>query len=265
MADYKAPVEESDVLLRRVIDAHLTTTGGDVDLDDVREILGHAGALASEVIEPLNAVGGHSGNSLTDVRGTTAPGFTKAYKAYVDVDRVEIGLPREAGGCGLPGVMTAAVNEVGSAANVAFPLGPGPSVGAAYTLFASAGQNLRQQYLPPLVSSRWVGTMNLTAPQSGTDLAGIRTIGRPRPDGTWGLKGKTIFITWGDHDLTENIVHLVLARSEGAPAALDTPKAPATARSLVDAGSNGAHHLNRIPSLTEAIRAGEKYEYRPDD
>jgi len=223
VADYKAPVAEYDFLLRRVLNAQPvldSVTGGDVDLDDVSEILGHAGTLASEVIEPLNAIGDRSGNALTDGRVTTAPGFTEAYKAYAEGGWVGIGLPREAGGDGMPAVVTAALNEIWSAANMAFSLGPGLSVGAAYAVFTAASEELKQLYLPPLVSGRWTGTMNLTEPQSGTDLAGIRTIARPRPGGTWVVKGQKIFVTWGDHDLTENIVHLVLARTEGAPAGL---------------------------------------------
>jgi alkylation response protein AidB-like acyl-CoA dehydrogenase len=223
VADYKAPVAEYDFLLRRVLDAQPvldSVTGGDVDLDDVSEILGHAGTLASEVIEPLNAIGDRSGNALTDGRVTTAPGFTEAYKAYAEGGWVGIGLPREAGGDGMPAVVTAALNEIWSAANMAFSLGPGLSVGAAYAVFTAASEELKQLYLPPLVSGRWTGTMNLTEPQSGTDLAGIRTIARPRPGGTWAVKGQKIFVTWGDHDLTENIVHLVLARTKDAPAGL---------------------------------------------
>jgi hypothetical protein len=223
VADYQAPVAEYDFLLRRVIDAQPildASTGGEVDLADVREILGHAGALAAEVIEPLNAIGDRSGNALTDGRVSTAPGFTEAYKAYAEGGWVGIGLPREAGGDGMPAVVVAALNEIFSAANMAFSLGPGLSVGAAYAVFTAASDDLKRLYLPPLVSGRWTGTMNLTEPQSGTDLAGIRTIARQRPDGTWAVKGQKIFVTWGDHDLTENIVHLVLARTEGAPAGL---------------------------------------------
>ncbi|SHH31276.1 acyl-CoA dehydrogenase [Streptomyces sp. 3214.6] len=223
MADYKAPVAEYDFLLRRVIDAqHVldVTTGGEVALDDVREILGHAGVLASEVLDPLNAVGDRAGNTLTDGKVTTAPGFTDAYKAFTEGGWAAIGLPREAGGDGMPGVVTSAVNEVWGAANMAFSLGPGLSVGAAYAIYTAASDRLKKVYLPPLVSGRWTGTMNLTEPQSGTDLGGIRTTARPRPDGSWAVRGQKIFITWGDHDLTENIVHLVLARTEGAPEGL---------------------------------------------
>ena len=223
MTKYVAPVGEYDFLLRHVIDAqHVldVTTDSEVGLDDVREFLGHAGTFASEVLDPLNSVGDREGNTLVDGRVTTAPGFTDAYKAFADGGWVGIGLPREAGGDGMPSVVTAAVNEVWSAANMAFSLGPGLSVGAAYALFSAASDEIKEVYLPPMVSGRWTGTMNLTEPQSGTDLAGIRTTARPRPDGSWAVKGQKIFITWGDHDLTENIVHLVLARTEGAPEGL---------------------------------------------
>ncbi|MFD5228687.1 acyl-CoA dehydrogenase [Streptomyces qaidamensis] len=223
MSSYKAPVGEFDFLLRHVIDGqHIldVTTGGEVDLDDVREVLGHAGTFASEVLDPLNPIGDRAGNTLTDGKVTTAPGFTEAYKAFAEGGWAGIGLPREAGGEGMPSVVTEAVHEIWSAANMAFSLGPGLSVGAAYALHTAASDNIKKVYLPPLVSGRWTGTMNLTEPQSGTDLAGIRTIARPRPDGSWAIKGQKIFITWGDHDLTENIVHLVLARTEDAPEGL---------------------------------------------
>jgi alkylation response protein AidB-like acyl-CoA dehydrogenase len=223
MSEYKAPVGEYDFLLRHVVDAqHVldVTTGGEVGLDDVREVLGHAGTFASEVLDPLNAIGDRAGNTLTDGKVTTAPGFTEAYKAFAEAGWVGIGLPREAGGDGMPGVVTTGVNEIWAAANMAFSLGPGLSVGAAQALLTAASDEIKKTYLPPLASGRWTGTMNLTEPQSGTDLAGIRTTARPRQDGSWAIKGQKIFITWGDHDLTENIVHLVLARTEGAPEGL---------------------------------------------
>ncbi|MFE1879190.1 acyl-CoA dehydrogenase family protein, partial [Streptomyces diastatochromogenes] len=223
MSQYTAPVGEYAFLLGHVVDARRVldvTTGAEVGLDDVREVIGHAGTFAAEVLEPLNAVGDRAGNTLSDGKVTTAPGFTDAYKAFAEAGWIGIGLPREAGGDGMPAVVTAAVNEVWSAANMAFSLGPGLSVGAAYALFTAASDEIRERYLPPLVSGRWTGTMNLTEPQSGTDLGGIRTTARPREDGSWAVKGQKIFITWGDHDLTENIVHLVLARTEGAPEGL---------------------------------------------
>ncbi|MEH0421218.1 acyl-CoA dehydrogenase [Streptomyces sp. B21-083] len=223
MSGYKAPVGEYDFLLRHVIDGqHVldATTGGEVDLDDIREVLSHAGTFASEVLDPLNAIGDRAGNTLTDGKVTTAPGFTEAYKAFAEGGWAGIGLPREAGGEGMPSVVTTAVTEIWSAANMAFAVGPGLTAGAAYALSAAASDEIKKVYLPPLASGRWTGTMNLTEPQSGTDLAGIRTIARPRPDGSWAIKGQKIFISWGDHDLTENIVHLVLARTEGAPEGL---------------------------------------------
>lgn len=223
MAEYKAPVEEYDFLLRHVVDAqHIldVTTDGEVDLDDVREVLGHAGTLASEVLAPLNAVGDRAGNTLTEGRVTTAPGFTEAYKAFAGGGWVGIGLPRHAGGEGMPAVVSNAATEIWCAANMAFALGPGMTIGAVHAIFNAADEKIKQVYLPPLVSGQWTGTMNLTEPQAGTDLAGIRTTARPRPDGSWAVKGQKIFITWGDHDLTENIAHLVLARTEGAPEGL---------------------------------------------
>ncbi|MGA5200629.1 acyl-CoA dehydrogenase [Streptomyces variegatus] len=223
MSNYKAPLGEHDFLLRHVIDAqHVlnVTTGGEVGLDDVRDILGHASTLATEVLEPLNAIGDRAGSTLADGKVTTPPGFTEAYKAFADGGWIGINLPRAAGGDGIPNVVTSAVVELWGATNMAFSLGPGLSVGAAYAIFTAASDEIKKIYLPPLVSGRWTAAMNLTEPQSGTDLAGIRTTARPREDGSWAVKGQKIFITWGDHDLTENIVHLVLARTEGAPEGL---------------------------------------------
>ncbi|MGV9853471.1 acyl-CoA dehydrogenase [Streptomyces sp. NPDC003442] len=223
MSQYKAPVGEYDFLLRHVVDAqHVldVTTGGEVGLDDIREVLGHMGTFAAEVLDPLNAIGDRAGNTLTDGKVTTAPGFTEAYKAYAEGGWVGIGLPSAAGGGGLPAIAALGVTEICCAANMAFSLCAGMTLGAAHALLAAANDEIKRVYLSNLVTGKWTGTMNLTEPQSGTDLAGIRTTARPREDGSWSVKGQKIFITWGDHDFTENIVHLVLARTEGAPEGL---------------------------------------------
>jgi hypothetical protein len=223
MTDYKAPVGEYDFLLRHLVDGeHVlsVTTGGEVGLDDVRELLGHAGTFASEVLDPLNAIGDRVGNRMYEDGVVTAPGFVDAYKAFAEGGWVGLGLPKAIGGEGLPAVANSAFNEIWGASNMAFSLGSGLSVGAAYALFTAGSDEVKQTYLPKLVSGEWTGTMDLTEPQSGTDLAGIRTIARRRGDGSWAVKGQKIFITWGDHDLTDNIVHLVLARTQGAPEGL---------------------------------------------
>jgi alkylation response protein AidB-like acyl-CoA dehydrogenase len=219
---YKVPEGEYDFLLRNIVDAeHILrlATGGDVDLDDVRAIWEQAGALASKVLAPLNTVGDRVGNTLVGGQVTTPPGFTDAYRAFADGGWVGIGLPAEEGGGGLPAVVTCALNEWWAASNLGFNL-VGLSVGAAHAIHASASDDIKHLYLPKLISGQWTGTMNLTEPQAGTDLADIRTIARQREDGTWTVKGQKIFISWGDHDLAENIVHLVLARTEGAPEGL---------------------------------------------
>ncbi|MBT2275905.1 acyl-CoA dehydrogenase [Rhodococcus qingshengii] len=219
---YQAPVQEYDFLYLQVFGPDLvnTLTGGEVKSSDVHEILTHAADFAVEVLHPLNQVGDRVGSTLEDGCVTTPPGYREAYRTYAEGGWVSIGVPKSAGGEGMPWSITNAVNELWAAANVSFSLCSGLSVGAALACHAAATDEQRTTYLEPLISGRWTGTMNLTEPHAGTDLASIRTIGKRNDDGTWSLKGQKIFITWGDHDLAENIVHLVLARTEGAPAGL---------------------------------------------
>ncbi|WP_278264387.1 acyl-CoA dehydrogenase [Nocardia sp. AG03] len=217
--NYRAPVEEYAFLLREVIDGRAALSAlEDVTLDDITDLLGHAGTLAGEVLAPLNAVGDRVGSNLENGKVASPPGFVDAYKVFADGGWTSIGAPAALGGGGLPLVVTSAVSEMWSGANSAFALCPGLSQGAIAACHAVGDEHIRATYLPPLISGRWTGTMNLTEPQAGTDLASIKTIARPNGDGTWAVTGQKIFITWGDHDLTDNIVHLVLARTPDAPA-----------------------------------------------
>lgn len=150
----------------------------------------------------------------------TPPGFAGAYNTFAEGGWTSLGVPASIGGGGMPRIVANAAGEFWSAANTAFSLYPGLSQGAIAACHAHASDELRQTYLPPMVAGRWTGTMNLTEPQAGTDLAAIRTTARPLDDGEWSVTGQKIFITWGDHDLAENIVHLVLARTPGSPTGL---------------------------------------------
>lgn len=220
---YQAPVNDYDFLLRHVVDGEALlarATAGAVTLDDVTDVLGHAGMFAAEVIDPLNAIGDQVGLRFESGQVTTPDGFPAAYHAFTEAGWHGLGLPEQAGGAGMPRVLWNATSEFWSAAGLAFAMASGLSAGAALAIDASASEEIRRTYLPPMVSGRWTGTMNLTEPQSGTDLAGITTLARPSDDGNWSVTGQKIFISWGDHDLAENIVHLVLARTPDAPAGL---------------------------------------------
>lgn len=220
---YHAPTGDYDFLFRHVIDGDRVmevSTAGAVGLDDAGDVLRGAAAFVLETWHPLNAIGDRFGNKFVDGKVTTAAGTVEAYRRFSEAGWVAAAAPKRSGGDGLPWIMSNALIDLWSAADCALSLSVGLSAGAIRVIDACADENIRATYLPALVSGRWTGTMNLTEPQAGTDLAGIRTIARPNDDGTWSLTGQKIFITWGDHDLTENIVHLVLARTPDAPEGL---------------------------------------------
>jgi alkylation response protein AidB-like acyl-CoA dehydrogenase len=238
---YQAPIDDYDFLLRNVIDGsrHLElTTAGEVKIDDVRDILSGAATFAIDMWHPLNTVGDRVGNRLEGGRVITAPGTADAYRALAEAGWVAVAAPKDAGGEGLPWVICNALNELWSAANPALSLSIGLSMAAIGTVDAAADEHIREVYLPNLTSGHWTGTMNLTEPQAGTDLAAIRTMACPNDDGSWSVKGQKIFITWGDHDLADNIVHLVLARTPDAPAGLGGLSLFVVPKFLPDADGN---------------------------
>jgi len=250
---YQPPIEDYDFLLRDIVDGGRVLeliTGGAVKLDDVAEILSGAAALAVERWHPLNAVGERVGNHIEDGQVITPPGTMQAYRAVAEAGWVGAAAPSEVGGDGLPWIIRCPLEELWSAANPALALLTGLSGAAIEAVHAAADEHVRSAYLPQLVSGSWTGTMNLTEPQAGTDLAAIRTTARPNTDGTWSVKGQKIFITWGDHDLTDNIVHLVLARTPDAPAGLDGLSLFVVPKFLPD--RDGAHTI-RNPVHTVAL------------
>jgi alkylation response protein AidB-like acyl-CoA dehydrogenase len=219
---YQPPVDEYAFLMSNVVSVEKVLTavaGGGIGIDDVTDILSHAAEFAVEVFAPLNAVGDREGLKLQDGQVHTPTGFAEAYRAFVK-GWAAIGAPKEAGGEGMPLVVSAAAREFWTASNLSLALCPGLSAGAVGAIDAAGDDELKRLYLPPMVSGKWTGTMNLTEPQSGTDLAGITTTARENADGTWSVSGQKIFISWGDHDMAENIVHLVLARTPDAPPGL---------------------------------------------
>jgi 3-(methylthio)propanoyl-CoA dehydrogenase len=220
---YQPPVHEYGFLLRHVFDGdnHLAVaSGGGLTVSDAESVIATAADFAMDVLHPLNVVGDRIGARLQDGKVVTATGFGEAFKGYAKGGWMSFAAAESAGGDGVPLALASAVNEIWSAANSAFSLCTGLTQGAIAALDAAADDQQRETYLAPLVAGRWTGTMNLTEPQAGTDLSSIRTTARPNDDGSWRIKGQKIFITWGDHDVADNIVHLVLARTPDAPEGL---------------------------------------------
>ncbi len=217
---YRAPVEEMAFTLRHVagLDRLLAEGRHEMAAEDAGPILDEAAKLASEVIAPLNRVGDRHGARLADGAVTTAPGWGEAYRAFVAGGWNGLGAPAEHGGQGLPHLMAAACTEMWNAANLSFGLCPLLTEGGIHALAKHGSAELKDRYLAKLVSGEWTATMNLTEPQAGSDLALLRSRAEPTDDGRYRITGQKIYITYGEHDLSENIVHLVLARLKDAPA-----------------------------------------------
>jgi alkylation response protein AidB-like acyl-CoA dehydrogenase len=191
---------------------------GDLTAETVATVLGEAARFAGEVLAPLNRVGDRAGVRLDEGRVTTAPGFADAYRRWAADGWNAIGAPQEWGGQAMPVAVQIAVQELWNAVNPAFAVGPMLTGGAVEALAAHADPDLRARFIPRLVTGEWTATMNLTEPQAGSDLGGIKTRAERARDGSYRLFGQKIFITWGEHDVAANIVHMVLARLPDAPA-----------------------------------------------
>ena len=222
MPTYKAPVDDTLFLLNDVF--HLDRYGnlpgfGDASPDVVEAVLREAAKFSEEVLTPLNRVGDHEGCTRhPDGSVSTPTGFKDAFKQMVEGGWIGISVPAEFGGQDLPATLTVAVNEMLCSANMAFAMYPGLTQGAIAALLAHASPELKKKYLPKMVTGEWTGTMNLTEPHCGTDLGLLRTKAVKQGDGSYQITGTKIFISAGEHDLASNIVHLVLARIEGAAA-----------------------------------------------
>src|SRR6201995_4155090 len=218
---YRAPI--NDMLLALNHGAGLKAAieaghYGDFDGDITTAVLEEAGKFASDVLAPLNKVGDEHGIKLADNKVTTAPGGPDAYKRWTDGGWNAVSGPEAFGGQGLPLAINAACTEIWSASNMAFGLCPLLTLSAIEALDAHGSDELKKIYLEKLVSGEWTGTMQLTEPQAGSDVGALRTRAEKQADGTYRIKGTKIFITYGDHDMTDNIVHFVLARLPDAPA-----------------------------------------------
>jgi hypothetical protein len=222
MPSYKAPLREYQFLYRDVLNIEQygnLPAFAEAPLDLVEQILEEGGKFCENVLAPLNIVGDHEGcKRHADGSVTTPTGFKEAYKQLVEGGWPALGSDPAYGGQGLPHVVSLAWNEMVSSSNMAFGMYPGLSHGAYEAIHHHGTEEQKQQYLPKMVTGEWTGTMNLTEPHCGTDLGLLRTKAVPQADGSYRISGQKIFISAGEHDLAENIIHLVLARIEGAPA-----------------------------------------------
>lgn len=220
MSNYVAPVKDMLFAMNEL--AGLQEIVGlpgneEVSTDLVEAILEEAGKFATEVVDPLNRVGDKQGNKWNNGVVTTADGFKEAYASFCETGWNGMPASTEFGGQGLPVTVSTAVLEMWKSASISFSLCQMLTLGAVEAIAHHGSEELKATYLPNMVSGKWTGTMNLTEPQAGSDLAAIRTKAEPRADGSYAITGTKIFITWGEHDMAENIVHLVLARLPDAP------------------------------------------------
>ena len=223
MSNYTAPVADMGFVLKEVVALEKLCEFADFDpstVDIVETVLDAAGKLAKEEIEPTNQPGDLQGVKIDSTgKVTTAEGFKEAYQHYVDGGWGSLQFSAEYGGQGIPFVVAASVQEMWHSANMSWGLCPLLTQGAVEAITYSASDELKQRYLPKLISGEWSGTMNLTEADAGTDVGSIKTHATPEKD-HYLIRGQKIFITWGEHDMTANIVHLVLARLPDAPAGI---------------------------------------------
>jgi alkylation response protein AidB-like acyl-CoA dehydrogenase len=218
---YRSPVADILFSLKAVADLKgMIGRGlaGDLDWEAVTSIVGEAGRFATEEIAPLNRPGDVNGARYENGVVTTPPGFADVYRRWAEAGWNGVSAPADYGGMGLPHAVNVACTEIWNGASMGFALCPLLTEGAVGALKSYGSRDLLERYLAPMVSGRWTGTMNLTEPQAGSDLNAVRTRAERADDGSYRLFGQKIFITYGEHDMAENIVHLVLARLPGAPA-----------------------------------------------
>jgi alkylation response protein AidB-like acyl-CoA dehydrogenase len=243
---YKAPVKDMLFNMKHLanIDQIAQLPGmEDAGFDTAQAVLEEAAKFNEGVLSPLNWEGDQTPTSFKDGVVTATPGFKEAFKQYAEAGWQGLQHPVDFGGQGLPKTIGSAVGEMQNSANMSFALCPLLTDGAIEALLTAGSPELNAIYLEKLVSGQWTGTMNLTEPQAGSDLAAVRTKADPQADGTYKIAGTKIFITWGEHDMAENIIHLVLARVAGAPEGVKGISLFVVPKFMVDAdGALGARN-----------------------
>jgi alkylation response protein AidB-like acyl-CoA dehydrogenase len=258
MSQYRPPLADMHFVITELagLDEIVALPGfEDATPDTVAAILDEAGKFATDVLDPLNAVGDREGARWQEDGSVVTPtGFKDAYRQFCELGWHGLAKDPDFGGQGMPHVVGAAVEEMWNASNMAFELCAILTGGAIDAIERNGSDALRHTYLPKMVAGEWTGTMNLTEPQAGSDLAAIRTRAVPQDDGTYRIHGSKIFITYGEHDYTDNIVHLVLARTPDAPTGTKGISLFVVPKFLVNAdGSLGARNDVRCVSLEHKL------------
>ena len=220
MSDYVAPLKDMQFVIEELVGLDQfagISKFAEVTPALVEQVLAEAGKFGAEVLAPLNRVGDVQASTLKDAAVNTPPGFSDAYRRFVEGGWNGLSGLQAFGGQGLPRIVSLPVGEIWNSANLAFSLCPMLTAGVLEALERQGSPEQQRTFLPKLTTGEWTGTMNLTEPQAGSDLSAVRMRATPQPDGTYKLKGQKIFITYGEHDMAENIVHLVLARTPDAP------------------------------------------------
>src|SRR5690348_8859070 len=258
MSTYHAPLRDMEFVMNELAGlAQIAALPGyeEATPDTVAAVLEEANRFAADVLDALNASGDREGaRLLPDGSVKTPEGFKAAYRKFIEAGWNGINKPADYGGQHLPQLVAAAVEEMWHAANMAFDLCPLLTQGAIDAIELVGTDDQKSRYLPHMVSGEWTGTMNLTEPQAGSDLAAVRMRAEPQPDGSWKLFGQKIFITYGEHDFAENIVHLVLARTPGAPEGVKGISLFIVPKFLVNAdGSLGARNTATCASIEHKL------------
>ena len=253
---YQAPVADIAFTLKHAAGFAAARADGIYEVDDglLEAVLAEAGRFASDVIAPLNRIGDRHGTPYHDGNVTTPPGWKDAYRAWAAAGWNGLAAPLDWGGQGLPHAINAACCEMWNSASMAFAIGPGLTMAAINTLAKHGTAALQKTYLAKLVSGEWTGTMQLTEPQAGSDVGALRTKATRAADGTYRISGEKIFTTYGEHDLTDNIIHLVLARLPDAPAGTKGISLFLVPKFMVNAdGSLGARNDVRAQSVEHKL------------
>lgn len=255
--NYSAPVKAKTFLLKYAADLDLVLSQPAFEQASeelVTDILSGAASFSEDILAPINRGGDLNPSRLEGDDVIASPGFKDAYKSFVEAGWLSLSASEEIGGAGLPAVVSVAVNEMIYASNMAFGLCPMLTSSAVKAIAAHASDDLKSKYLSKMVTGEWSGAMDLTEPQAGSDLGPVRTKAELNPDGTYSISGQKIYITWGDHDCAENIIHLVLARLPDAPAGSKGISLFLCPKYLVnDDGSLGARNSFKAISLEHKI------------